>query len=293
MIAISLLAAACRPGAGGASDGPAWRQGLAAWRQQRAESIAGPDGWITLVGRLWLSPGPNRFGSGEACELRLPQDRAPALAGTITLDGGRLHVKIAPGVPVLVDGAPIDERELADDREGKPTVLSLGSLSMRVIKRQDRYALRVKDREHPARKTFAGLAYYPIEARLRVRARLEPAPQGKTLPIVNVLGQIEPTPMAGTLRFTLDGAEHTLDALLEGDELFVLFKDETSGHGSYPSGRFLYAPRPGPDGVVDLDFNRAFTPPCGFTDFATCPLPPKQNALPLAIAAGERYDHAH
>jgi uncharacterized protein (DUF1684 family) len=184
---------------------------------------------------------------------------------------------------------------LVDDRDGKPTVMRLGPLVMHVIKRGATLALRVKDRDSDARKHFAGLTYYPLDPKLRVRAHLEPAPAGKTLPIVNVLDQTEQMVCPGTLRFTLDGVAYALDAVREEgeDELFILFKDETSGNGTYPSGRFLYAKLPGPDGTTELDFNRAYSPPCGYTSFATCPLPPRQNRLARKIEAGERYEAQH
>ena len=280
-------------------DAAAWRASFDTFHQQRLESIVGEDGWITLVGRLWLSPGENRFGADDHNQLVLPVDRAPAFAGTITLTDGRLHAVIAPGVRVTVDGQPVTELDLADDRDGKPTVMTLGSLTMRVIKRQDRYALRVKDRAHPARQHFPGLTYYPLDPSLRVTATLEPAPPGRTVPIVNVLGQVEPMPSPGTLRFSLQGVEYTLDAVVEdGDPaLFILFRDETAGDGTYPSGRFLYAPPPAGDGpgkgTTELDFNRAFNPPCAFTAFATCPVPPRQNHLHRRIEAGERYTGTH
>jgi len=272
-----------------------YSEALLAWKRKRLSSIAGEDGWITLVARAWLRPGDNRFGSDAKNELVLPVDRAPALAGTITLVAGTLRVKIAPGVTVLSAGQPMNEQVIADDRDQQPTLMTLGSLTMHVIKRQDRYALRVKDREHPARKTFGGLHYYPTDPSLRVRAKLSPSAAGKTLPIVNILGQTEAMPMAGTLQFSLGGVAYTLDAVREAgdDELFILFKDETAGHGTYPSGRFLYTPLPTAEGTVELDFNRAFNPPCAFTAFATCPIPPAQNRIGRRIEAGEKYEGSH
>jgi uncharacterized protein len=164
-----------------------------------------------------------------------------------------------------------------------------------VIRRQDRFALRVKDSAHPARSAFKGLAFYRPDPAWRLRARLEPAPPGKTVRIMNVLSQVEDMPSPGTLQFDVGGRSYSLDAVIDRDHegLFVLFKDDTSGHGSYPAGRFLYTDKPASDRSVELDFNRAFSPPCAFTSFATCPLAPSQNHLPLKIEAGERFDGAH
>ncbi len=272
-----------------------WRDGISAWRKQREASIGGDLGWITLAGLAWLRPGENTLGAATGSGLALPVGRAPGRVGSIFLDGDRVRLEVAPGVPLLADGAPVQALPLTDDRDGKPTVLTLGSLTMFVLKRQDRYALRVKDREHPARRRFAGLVYYPLDPRLRVRAHLERAPTLHTLPVANVLGQVEPMQSAGVLRFSLDGVDYALEAVLEPGErdLFVLFKDRTAGHGTYPSGRFLYAPPPDEQGMVDLDFNRAFTPPCAFTPYATCPIPPKHNHLAREIRAGERHNGSH
>ena len=277
------------------TDDAKWRAGLDEWKKQRLVSIGGEDGWVTLVGRIWLSAGANHLGSDPKSELALPADRAPAHAGTIFLEGDKLRIEVSDGVDLTSDGKPVKSMSFADDRDQKPTMFALGSLRFHVIKRQDRWALRVKDRESPARKTFAGLTYYPVDPSLRVLARLVAAPAGKTAPIVNVLGQTEQMPTPGTLHFAIAGAEYTLDAVREPgeDELFILFRDQTAGQGTYPSGRFLYTPLPAADGTVELDFNRAFTPPCGFTNYATCPLPPKQNLLSVKIEAGEKSAAHH
>lgn len=272
-----------------------WLRSLERWRADRNEQIGGEEGWLTLVARVWLREGASRVGADPTSEIALPPDRAPPLAGTIIRTGDRLRFVAAEGVEVRTSGEVVRELDVVDDRDDHPTVWSLGTLTFRVIKRQDRFALRVKDRAHPARAAFRGLSFYPPDPALRVRARLEPAPPGKTVRIVNVINQVEDMPSPGTLRFRLDGVSHSLDAVVDhGHEgLFVLFKDATSGHGSYGAGRFLYTGAPAADGSVDLDFNRAFTPPCAFTSFATCPLAPVQNHLPSRIEAGERFEGAH
>jgi uncharacterized protein (DUF1684 family) len=275
------------------TDDMAWRASISAWQAERQRSIAGEEGWITLVARAVLKQGENRIGGETSNDVVLPH--APARIGSIFLEGEQLRLEVAAGVPLTVDGQRVTAQPIVDDRAGKPTVMHLGGLVMHVIKRGTMLALRVKDRDSEARKHFAGLSYYPLDPKLRVRARLDPAPAHKTLPIINVLDQTEQMACPGTLRFTLDGVEYALVAVREQgeDELFILFSDQTAGHGTYPSGRFLYAPLPGPDGTTELDFNRAYSPPCGYTDFATCPLPPKQNRLARKIEAGERYEGQH
>lgn len=274
---------------------PAWLRSLDRWKAERNEEIGGQDGWLTLVTRAWLAEGPSRIGSDRSNEIVLPADRAPSLAGTLVRKGAQLHFVAADGIDVRVNGEPKRELDVIDDHDGRPTVWTLGTLSFRVIRRQDRFALRVKDSAHPARAAFGGLSFYPPDPAWRLSAKLAPAPAGKTIRITNVLGQVEDMPSPGTLKFQVGGREYGLDAVLDRghDGLFVLFKDASAGHGTYPSGRFLYTGRPAADGSVELDFNRAFTPPCAFTTFATCPLAPSQNQLALTIEAGERFQGGH
>lgn len=273
----------------------AWLQSLERWHAERNDEIGGPDGWVTLVTRSWLPEGASKVGSAATNDILLPADHAPPLVGTVVREGAHLRFVAAENVAVTVDGASKKEFEIRDDGNGHPTVWALGTLTFRVIKRQDRFALRVKDSAAPARASFKGLSFYPSNPAWRLRARLEAAPAGKTLRIINVLGQLEDMPSPGTLKFEVGGHTYALDAVTERGRpgLFLLFKDASSGHGTYPPGRFLYADAPAADGTVELDFNRAFSPPCAFTSFATCPLAPSQNQLSLRIEAGERYEGTH
>lgn len=295
ILALSALGCASPRVEAPAQRDPAWLESLERWHAERNDEIGGPDGWVTLVTRSWLPEGASKIGAAATNDIALPADHAPPLAGAVVREGPHLRFVAAAGVPVTVDGAPMSEFEIRDDSDGHPTVWTLGSLTFRVIKRQDRFALRVKDSAAPARTAFKGLSYYPSNPAWRLRARLEPAPPGKTLRIVNVLNQLEDMPSPGTLKFEVGGRTYELDAVSERGRagLFLLFKDATSGHGTYPPGRFLYTDAPAADGTVELDFNRAFNPPCAFTSFATCPLAPSQNQLPLRIEAGERYEGAH
>ncbi len=271
---------------------------IEAWREQRVGSLTSDDGWLSLVGLYWLEPGDNTFGSTPDNSLIFPE-KAPNHAGTFHLADGKVTVDPAPrsGIVLAADpGVPVAGKELASDAQGEPTVLELGSLRFYVIQRGDRVGVRVKDTESPARKAFAGLDYFPIDPAWRVEAHLERA-EGATVPVPNVLGQVEDVPSPGTLVFELPGGggrTFRLRPILEegSDELFIVFGDPTNGRRTYGGGRFLYADAPGPDGRVVLDFNRAYNPPCSFTPYATCPLPPPGNKLPLAVTAGEeKYAH--
>jgi hypothetical protein len=166
--------------------------------------------------------------------------------------------------------------------------ITTGTLTLFLIRRGDRLGIRIMDRNSGARKTFAGEAWYPPLATWKVVARFEPYQPAKMIPIVNILGQEELQASPGVAVFSIGGRECRLEPIADGNRLFFIFNDATSGRGTYPGGRFLYA-QPPQNGRVVLDFNKAENPPCAFTAFATCPLPPKQNQLPVAIEAGERY----
>jgi uncharacterized protein (DUF1684 family) len=192
---------------------------------------------------------------------------------------------------VHVDGLPVRDAIVFDTATLHPPVLSHGSLRWTIIRRSERIGVRLRDLEHPALRSFKGVDRFPVGREWVVRARLVTSPIPRAIPVTNVLGQTNLLPSPGRLVFSLQGRTFALDALEEGDELFILFGDATNGEGTYASGRFLYAQRPGADGMTLLDFNRAINPPCAFTPYATCPLPPRQNILPMEVRAGEKNFH--
>ena len=291
-----LLLTACsatRP----AGDGtPAeWR----AWQARRHESIAGTNGWATLVGLLWLHEGTNTLGGGTGNDLRLPADRAPKTVGWMIRTGPQVRFVAAPGVTAAVDGKPETEAALRSDADGaepEPSLLTVGSLRLFVLQRSERMALRVKDPEAPTRRHFLGLDYFPYDPHWQIEGRLEAAPAGHSLKITDVTGRVKDEPSPGTLVFQVEGQEYRLDALDDDEthDLWVVFRDATAAKTTYGGGRFLHVPKPGADHRVVIDFNYAYSPPCAFTPFATCPLPPRQNWLPLAVRAGEmKYRGGH
>ena len=275
-----------------ATPAASYEQELEQWKAKRLASLKGEDGWLTLIGLFWLKEGENRFGSDPTNEIVLPDGKAPALAGTVRLAAGKVTLDAKPDAGITSKGQPVTTLELkSDDDEGGPTALEMGTLSFHVVKRGERLGLRVKDRENPARAEFKGTDYYPADRKWVVNARFEPYQPPKQVPILNVLGMETEETSPGTLAFEVDGRPYRLEALKEkGEEqFFIIFADQTSGKETYGAGRYLYADPPGADGVVRLDFNRAYSPPCAFTKYATCPLPPPQNRLPLRVEAGERY----
>ncbi|WP_257308691.1 DUF1684 domain-containing protein [Geothrix fuzhouensis] len=268
----------------------AYVKAVDAWHADRETRLAAEDGWLSLVGLDWLRPGENTLGTAPGSTVLLPAGTAPAQAGTFTVEGGTVRVHLFPGSGILVNGQAVETATLKADADGKPDVLRAGRIIFYVIRRGDRLGLRLKDPEAPARKAFHGVARFPVDPTWRVEAEFIPYATPQTRAIPTVLGTSEPMTAPGLLRFKLKGRKFTLEPLIEDPahpELFLIFRDASSGKETYPAGRFLYAAMP-KEGKVVLDFNRAYNPPCAFSHFATCPLPPKQNDLRIAVRAGEK-----
>ncbi|MBN8609839.1 MAG: DUF1684 domain-containing protein [Deltaproteobacteria bacterium] len=269
------------------------------WRDARHASLAGEDGWLTLIALGWLDGPVTTIGSDPSSGIVLPADHAPARVGTITVRDHQAFFTPDASAAVTNEGAPVSsEIALVPDDPGPATELSVGPIRFHVIARSGRLGVRVKDRESPARLSFHGPEVFDYDADFRLPARFEPAAEGESLPIVNVLGQTSEEPLAGRLRFTHDGTEHVLLATWAGTDpsegLSLMIRDATSDEGtSYGAGRYLEVRAPEDGASWTIDFNYAYTPPCGYTDFATCPLPPSDNELPFAITAGERAPEGH
>jgi len=277
---------------------PAWAAEIEAWRARRSASLTSTDGWLTLVGLHWLEPGRHRVGSGDDAEIFLDHEGVPPHAFTLELTPDRrILLDPVPGSGLAVDGEPATPRPLASDRSGAPSLLTLGSLRMVVIQREDRFALRVRDPNSPVRANFQGLQYFPLNPRYRVEARLERYPTLKTVQVPTAQGPPQRMLAPGVVHFALRGRQLSLQPLISsaGDtSYFFVFRDATSGRETYGAGRFLDATAPPPGSeIVVLDFNRAYTPPCAFTPYATCPLPPPGNVLPIPVPAGEKGYGTH
>jgi hypothetical protein len=265
------------------------------WHAGRIARLRAEDGWLSLVGRDWLHPGENTLGSAPGSTVLLPEGAAPAKAGQFVLEGTRVRFRPFPGSGILLNGKPATEAVLKSDVDGQPDQLQAGRVRFYVIRRGDRFGIRLKDPEAPGRKAFHGVPRYPVDPAWRVEADFTPYASPQTRAIATVVGTTEPMTAPGLLRFKVRGRELTLEPLVEDPEhpeLFLIFNDATSARGTYAAGRFLYADMP-KNGKVVLDFNRAVNPPCAFTPFATCPLPPKQNQLAIAITAGEKDPGLH
>lgn len=259
------------------------------WWAARDERLRDPDGWLTLVGLHWLNPGVNRFGTDPDNEVALHGAGVPPQAGSFVVADGAVRL-VASSPAVSAGDEAVSEAQLADDLSGEPTVIDLGSLRMYVIRRGERLGLRVRDRASPGLARFRGMDHFPIDPAWRLDGRLEPAAAGRTIEIVDVTGAVSHDLTPGQVAFERDGATWRIDALPGGDDgtLWLVFGDATNGRETYGGGRYLYTEPVADDGSVVSDFNLAYNPPCVFSPYATCPLPPAQNRLDLRIEAGER-----
>jgi uncharacterized protein len=283
-----------------AEDQGSWQRDLLAWRAQRATNLQAPEGWLSLIALGWLKDGDNGFGSAEDSRVQIAA-KAPAHIAVVRLEKGTLRLLAPPeGFPkdLLVDGQPAKEQVLLADDADKPSKLTIGTLTIIVIHRDDQFALRVKDLQAPTRAGFHGLRWYAPNEAYRVHARWIPYSPPKVLDIPTVLGTTTHLPAPGVAEFALDGQTVRLEPVLEdpkSTDLFFIMRDATSKTTTYGAGRFLYTELPdhgvSQPGEVWLDFNRLINPPCAFTAYATCPLPPPQNRLSVPIPVGEQRYH--
>ncbi len=265
---------------------------MQSWQQKRIQALKDQNGWINLTGLFWLKPGKNSFGSAPTNDFVYQHKNMPSKAGYFLWENQQVYWVSNSGISIKINDSLITKALVFEEGKNQASLMALGSLRWNIIQREEKIGVRLRDLASPLLNSFKGTERFALDSNLKLIAHLEPAQQNKLL-IANVLGQISPLASPGKLVFNIKGTTYTLDALEEGDELFILFGDATSGKETYPAGRFLYANKPDANGNTILDFNKAFNPPCAFTKFATCPLPPKQNILPIAIKAGEKNYHSN
>jgi uncharacterized protein len=262
-----------------------YRAQVEEWRKRREAALKADWGWLTVSGLFWLKEGANTIGSAPGSDILLPAG-APERFGTLRLVGSKAEFTTDDS-NVLLNGKPVRKSEIRHADSGAADVLSSGHFQLLLLKRGDRFALRLKDNESEARKEFKGLNWFPIEEQWKVQGKLTRFPSPTTLVFDTAVGVKEELESPGIVEFSYGGQVYKLQAAKEGDRLFFVIRDKTSGRSTYGASRFLYASLRD-DGTVELDFNKAQNPPCAFTPYATCPLPPPQNRLPLAITAGEK-----
>ena len=263
------------------------------YRTERESRLRDNDrSWLALVGLFWLVEGNNTFGRASSNDIQLDSPAAPDQAGVFQFRNGTVTVRAADNTPLICKGETVKFKTLRFDIEDSPDYLELGSLIMVAIKRGKNCLVRVWDKESPNRKQFNGLKHYPVNATYHITARFVPYDPPRVMKIRDVIGEEYEVEFPGYALFTLGGKECRLEAEKTDEGLFFNYYDPTNGNGSYPGGRFLDVEKPN-DREVILDFNKSRNPPCAYTDYATCPLPPSQNRLPVRIPAGEMVYRSH
>jgi len=268
----------------------AYEREILQWRIERLANLRAPSGYLNLVGLYWLEDGATLIGAAADNDIVFPDNAAPHV-GKLQVSADGVALAAHPDADVRVEGNPVDSIFISDDTTRNPVALTHGSLGWTIIKRDGRFALRLRDFEHPSLDNFAPLTYYPIDPALRVTATLQPFEEPKILNVnttIEGLGYRPESP--GTVTFEIDGVTHELEAYSSGDRLFFVFGDQTSGRETYPAGRFVYASWPDEEGETILDFNKSYNPPCAFNAFATCPVASPRNRLKTRIEVGEIYD---
>lgn len=251
-----------------------------------------PTGYLTLAGLFWLDSGRYSFGSDASNDVVFPTQAAAVIGEFHVTDDG-VSMTVADGVAVMSDGERVESIHIADDTTEAPVDVTHQTLSWTSVKRDNKFAVRLRDFAHPAREAFGELPYYDIDPQWRINARLKRYEQPRTVNVGTVIEGLGWNPQSpGVVEFELNGVSYDLEAYESGDRLFFVFGDTTSRDETYGAGRFLYSDLPGEDGLLVLDFNQAYSPPCAFNDFATCPVASPRNRLAVRIEAGEKYDSA-
>ncbi len=265
------------------------------WRETREAGLRNDNGWLTLAGRFQMKPGANTFGTGKDNDIVFPPELkgvGPDRLGTIVVNpaGKSVTLKLAKGVWMTSDGKAFAGERALGTSTSKRDWVTLGRMTMHIIEREGRYILRLANNESKVRENFPGRIWYDVNEKFKVEARFVPYPSGKTIPIVNVIDEVSDEPCPGYVEFKLDGVMQRMDVVGENDGLFFVMRDGTAGDTTYRPSRFLFVEKqPGANETFTLDFNRAYNPPCAFSEFTTCPLPPEQNILKTRIEAGEKY----
>jgi len=285
-----LLSAALLLAANAYAADPEHVKSVEAWRAKVEKSLRADNGWLTLAGRYVMKPGPNTFGTGDKNDIVFPAGLGPEKMGVINVEPGAVMVKLEPGVVMTKDGMEYSERRMSTTGETRDWVKLGDRAAFHVIEREGRYILRLADNQSKVRSGFEGRVWYPVNDAYWVDAKFVPYKAGKTVPIVNVLDEVSDEPSPGYVEFKVGGKTQKLDVVGDDDGLFMIFRDDTAGKSTYKPGRFLYVEKkPEPNKTFKLDLNRAYNPPCAFSEYTTCPLPPEQNILKVKVEAGEKY----
>ena len=270
---------------------PAYRKSVEDWRANAEQGLRRDNGWLTLAGRYVLKSGENMFGTGPGNDIVFPKGLGPAGMGSVFVQiDGTVKVKMVEGLVMKKGDAAYTEREMGTDPENRDWVCVGPRACFHFISVNGKIVLRLADNQSEVRSSFGGRVWYDVDDRYRVPAKYMLYEPAKKIPIVNVIDEVSDEASPGYVEFEIAGRPYRLDVFEEDHGMFLIFRDQTAGDTTYGSGRFLYVDEfPTPGKTFMLDLNRAYNPPCAFSQFTTCPLPPKQNILKVRIEAGEKY----
>jgi uncharacterized protein (DUF1684 family) len=258
------------------------------WRARKYEERVGENGWLALAGLFWLNQGRNLIGSNPMCEIILPE-HAPTFLGIVEWNGKIAHLQVAEGVQAHVNGKLVQRAILKSDREAKPSFISWRQICLVLHEHAGKHGIRIWDNQKRDRFTLPLLKWFPVNRKFRFNAQYTRYPEPKVSIQPDTFGETVKDRLDGYVTFKYEGQTHKLDVTEEQDQsLFVKFRDLTSSKETYPPSRYYYT-EPVRDGKVTLDFNYAYSPPCAFTEYATCIFAPQQNFLPFRVEAGEIY----
>jgi len=272
-------------------DQVAYAQEMNEWLKSRFNTLNAPDGWLSLVGLEWMEEGENTFGGSVENNLKIAGENVPDQLGKLVLEGNQVRIFPLSDSLMTIDGDSIEDGQVIWEKGEKTSIVELGNISFLVIERQGKVGIRVRDSKSKTLRAFQGTDFFPTDPTWRKIATFKPYEGGKELKVQNIIGTVETQISPGFLEFSHDGSQYQLDVIIEDDQYFMIFGDLTNGEETYGAGRYMYTTFPDENNKVVLDFNKSYSPPCVFTEFATCPLPPPQNVLPIAIPVGElTYD---
>ncbi|MGF1585097.1 MAG: DUF1684 domain-containing protein [Bacteroidales bacterium] len=285
LISLAFIFVSCQ-GPAGTVDAGQYENEIAEWDSERLERLKSPNGWVNLAGLFWLNEGENSVGSGDNNDIVYP--RGPESVGTMTLADGQVTFSPRQNIDIKADGEPLDGNIQIFDNNNRSVLITTDSLGFFIIKRGQRYGIRLRDYVHPRLDELQHIDRYPASQEWIVKARFIETDEEMTVRVPDVLGEITEEKVPGILEFEYAGETRRLYPTGSGDRLFIIFADDTNALETYGAGRFLSAGQPDSDGFVYLDFNKAYNPPCAFSPYATCPLPPRENFLTFEVTAGEK-----
>ncbi len=262
-------------------------QSVKEWRKERLKGLKSEKGWLNLRGLFWLKNGKNTFGSDSSNIIVFPE-KAPDFMGNFILNDSLITFHSDNNIQIMHEGSVVKKTIMRTDQTEHPTVLQHGSLKWFVIERNGEYAIRLRDLKSPLLSELDSIPAYPVKPEWKIKATFKEYEQDKYIEVPNVLGESYQEKIPGILSFSVNNQTYYLSPLGTRENLFLIFGDETNAETTYGGGRFLSVGKPDEDNNVYIDFNKAYNPPCAFTPYATCPLPPRENILPVKIEAGEK-----